>query len=150
MSEPTRYTRCWHCGREFPLREIRAHGAACQQPSFPRIERRSPFKAEMLNDTFMLTVDASLIQNQMVQALREADDKIAEPILVEWLRSRGYSIERADRLAEATALLAEFVDDDPCQLDHHGGCQTHGFLEPEPGERCHVERAREFIGGDES
>jgi hypothetical protein len=45
------------------------------------------------------------------------------------------------------ALLAEFVDDEPCEFDHHGGCQTHGFLEPRPGQRCHVARARELLGG---
>ena len=25
-------------------------------------------------------------------------------------------------------LLEEFVDDDPCRLDHHGYCQTHSYF----------------------
>ena len=189
MSEPTRYTRCWHCNREFPLREIRAHGAWCrnreQSTTFPRIEPGA-LKADWRDDVFTMTVDTSAIQQQMAEALREADDKIAEPVVVEWLRKRGWLVEKCDggcspfdgpaeecslhgrpvsevwealsqrtgeleaeraRTAKAIDLLREFADDDPCRLDHHGGCQTHGFLEPGPDERCHVERAREFISG---
>lgn len=34
-------------------------------------------------------------------------------------------------------LLECFVhENDPCCFDHHGGCQSHGFLSLEPGERC--------------
>lgn len=42
-------------------------------------------------------------------------------------------------------LLREFVDDDPCEFDHHGGCQTHGFYEPSPGERCPNALAKELL-----
>lgn len=40
------------------------------------------------------------------------------------------------QLAQRDALLRELVDPDPCRFDHHGGCQAHGHLEPEPGEAC--------------
>ena len=59
------------------------------------------------------------------------------------------AIERAAaRLAadhqRAVDLLLTFVDDEPCALDHHGHCQTHGWLiETE----CHVARARRLIAG---
>lgn len=42
-------------------------------------------------------------------------------------------------------LLECFVDDDGCDFDHHGGCQTHGFLSLEPGEMCPNEQARRLI-----
>lgn len=35
-------------------------------------------------------------------------------------------VEMLDRLAVNT-------DDDPCRWDHHGQCQEHGWLGPEPG-----------------
>lgn len=28
------------------------------------------------------------------------------------------------------------VNHEPCRFDHHGGCQAHGYLSLEPGERC--------------
>ncbi len=33
-------------------------------------------------------------------------------------------------------LLDSLVDGDGCWLDHHGGCQPHGYLSLEPGELC--------------
>ena len=41
--------------------------------------------------------------------------------------------EAADRIEALEAALADLVDDEPCRLDHHGGCQAHGFLEPPCG-----------------
>lgn len=34
--------------------------------------------------------------------------------------------KRAESRTEALSLLAEYVDDEPCSLDHHGHCQNHG------------------------
>lgn len=33
-------------------------------------------------------------------------------------------------------LAESLLSHDDCSLDHHGGCQTHNNLEPEPGETC--------------
>lgn len=49
---------------------------------------------------------------------------------------------RADK---ATALLRDLVDADDCWFDHHGGCQAHGYLSLEPGERCPQAEAQELI-----
>lgn len=35
-----------------------------------------------------------------------------------------------------TDLLKSLVDDEPCSLDHHGGCQSHGYLSLDDGEVC--------------
>lgn len=45
-------------------------------------------------------------------------------------------------------LLAELTDLDPCWFDHHGGCQAHGFLEPEPGEECPHAEAKRLLAGE--
>lgn len=45
---------------------------------------------------------------------------------------------------EARALLARFVDDEPCLPDHHGYCQNHG-LSPAP---CRNAEARRLLGLD--
>lgn len=33
-------------------------------------------------------------------------------------------------------LLQELIDTEPCWFDHHGGCQSHGYLDLKPGEIC--------------
>lgn len=33
----------------------------------------------------------------------------------------------------------------PCRFDHHGGCQEHGFLSLEPGEKCPNQEAHELL-----
>jgi hypothetical protein len=47
---------------------------------------------------------------------------------------------RRERLQTAEDLLRTFVDDDPCEFDHHGYCQTHCAGEP-----CSVAQARIFL-----
>lgn len=46
---------------------------------------------------------------------------------------------------KAVALLADLVDADPCCFDHNGGCQAHGYLSLEPGEKCPHERAKQLL-----
>lgn len=33
-------------------------------------------------------------------------------------------------------LLESLVDNEPCWLDHGGGCQAHGYISLQPGELC--------------
>jgi len=42
-------------------------------------------------------------------------------------------------------LLAELVEDSECRFDHHGGCQEHGFLSLEQGEKCPNHEALELL-----
>ena len=44
-----------------------------------------------------------------------------------------------------TELLEALTDRDECWFDHHGGCQAHGFLSLEPGERCPQAEAQEML-----
>jgi hypothetical protein len=53
-------------------------------------------------------------------------------------------------VAQLYKLLADLVplDDDAtdaCWFDHHGGCQAHGYLSLELGEKCPVAEARELL-----
>lgn len=48
-------------------------------------------------------------------------------------------------LAELIDLLASVTDTDDCSRDHHGGCQTHGFLSLEQGESCPQWEAQEIL-----
>jgi hypothetical protein len=43
------------------------------------------------------------------------------------------------------SVLADLVDPDPCWFDHHGGCQAHGYLSLEPGEKCPHEQAKRLL-----
>lgn len=67
---------------------------------------------------------------------REAED--AARIAVDALAGAGMVIVPRD-------LLDALTDPDECWFDHHGGCQAHGFLSLEPGERCPHAEAREIL-----
>jgi hypothetical protein len=51
----------------------------------------------------------------------------------------------ADLLQLALGLLADMVDPDDCNYDHHGGCQAHGFLSLEPPEKCPHQIAKDLL-----
>ena len=56
--------------------------------------------------------------------------------------------DKAEAERDALAgLLAEFVDSEPCSLDHHGYCQSHSHFDE--GE-CHMARARAALAGSEA
>lgn len=50
-----------------------------------------------------------------------------------------------DELDTLRRLLVDLIDPEDCWFDHHGGCQAHGFLEPEPGEECPHGTARRLV-----
>jgi hypothetical protein len=43
-------------------------------------------------------------------------------------------------------LLSSLVDEDACWFDHHGGCQGHGYLSLEPGEKCPQAEVKTLLG----
>lgn len=43
------------------------------------------------------------------------------------------------------ALLRDLTDPDDCWFDHRGGCQAHGYLSLQPGEKCPHAEAKEFL-----
>ncbi len=47
-------------------------------------------------------------------------------------------------------LIRDLVDADPCWFDHHGGCQAHGYLSLEPGEKCPHAEAKEILAAYEA
>ncbi|MUN41485.1 hypothetical protein [Actinomadura litoris] len=49
----------------------------------------------------------------------------------------------ADR-DRAHNLIRDLLDPDACHLDHHGGCQAHGYTLA-PGERCPQSEAKELV-----
>lgn len=60
------------------------------------------------------------------------------PRLIEELRQMPPAHD--ERMAEC---LRDMVDEDPCDFDHHGGCQAHGYISLGPGEECpHAEAKR--------
>lgn len=42
-------------------------------------------------------------------------------------------------------LLRDLTDPDDCWFDHHGGCQAHGYLSLQPGEKCPHAEAKELL-----
>lgn len=52
---------------------------------------------------------------------------------------------RADERGKLLNLIESLTDPDDCSFDHHGGCQAHGYLSLEPGEKCPQAEAKELI-----
>ena len=50
--------------------------------------------------------------------------------------------EMRDRLDWATQILEALQDDSPCEFDHHGYCQAHGWLNED---RCPQDALKEFL-----
>jgi hypothetical protein len=64
-------------------------------------------------------------------------DRDSDMILSAALTAAEVLLAEVHRLRET---LAEFVDDEPCILDHHGYCQNHNLTKP-----CAVEAARRLL-----
>lgn len=47
--------------------------------------------------------------------------------------------------AKTRNLIADLTDPDDCWFDHSGGCQAHGYLSLQPGEKCPQLEAKEWV-----
>lgn len=66
--------------------------------------------------------------------------------LADLVRRAGLLEQREAERDRLLDLLDCFVNDgDPCSFDHHGGCQAHGYLSLEPGEKCPHAEAKELL-----
>lgn len=87
------------------------------------------------------------------QELAEANRRYEERTPTQWAYEQAcHALEthraRADA-AEAEVqrlrlLVRDLADPDLCRFDHHGGCQAHGYLDLETGERCPQAEAGEI------
>lgn len=50
-----------------------------------------------------------------------------------------------DHIERLHRLIRDLADEDHCWYDHHGGCQAHGYLSLEPGEKCPQQEAKELL-----
>lgn len=67
----------------------------------------------------------------------------ATPAAIDALSEAGLAVVPAEHHQELLALLTELHDPNPCDhFDHHGYCQTHGWLED--GECAHA-RAQKLL-----
>jgi hypothetical protein len=63
----------------------------------------------------------------------------------QWREAR-QSAEKAEAARDKLAtLVRDLTDPEPCRYDHHGGCQEHGYLSLENGERCPHAEAKEVL-----
>jgi hypothetical protein len=46
-------------------------------------------------------------------------------------------------------LLESLSSQEGCWLDHHGGCQAHGYLSLEPGEKCPQQELKELLAAND-
>lgn len=50
--------------------------------------------------------------------------------------------------ADLLNLIRDLTDPGECWLDHHGGCQEHGYLSLEPGQKCPHAEAKEILAAE--
>jgi len=101
-----------------------------------------------------ITGPAALAEVERLTAERDAAIERLERVIDQWRETGRAVISEMNRADKAEAerdalagLLAEFVDSEPCSLDHHGYCQSHGHLDE--GE-CHMARARAVLAGSDA
>lgn len=88
---------------------------------------------------------AVALENELAAA--EAELHLTDAMRQQNLNSAAAAIQRAER-AEAerdqmASLVRDFLNPDPCQLDHHGYCQAHAWMCS--GSSCPHARAREAL-----
>lgn len=49
------------------------------------------------------------------------------------------------KVQRLTELIADLASDEDCWFDHHGGCQEHGYLSLESGQKCPHQEAKEVL-----
>lgn len=87
-----------------------------------------------------LGMDANvLVSGIVIAVLAEVQRRVAGDLLDMPVTSG------AGLMVVPVELLESLTDPDECDFDHHGGCQTHGYLSLEPGERCPQAEARELL-----
>lgn len=60
------------------------------------------------------------------------------------------NLQLANRaLAEASQLLQDLIDPDPCEWDHNHSCQAHGYYYIPQGEKCPVQAAKDWTNWKE-
>ncbi|MEV4079206.1 hypothetical protein AB0J43_02785 [Nonomuraea fuscirosea] len=82
----------------------------------------------------------------------DADDLLV-PVVFAVIAEANRRVQPGERIDAAGAgfvvvaieLLQALADPGECSFDHHGGCQEHGYLSLEPGERCPQAELRELL-----
>ncbi|TDD31672.1 hypothetical protein E1287_25770 [Actinomadura sp. KC06] len=105
--------------------------------------------------------EAQDLVGQRARERAEADRRANGALkLIEKAEAERDDAEQAARAAQAHAdqmraerdrlrtLLGDMVDPNPCTFDHHGGCQEHGYLSLQPGEKCPHAGAKEVLALD--
>ena len=60
----------------------------------------------------------------------------------EWEAEQGEPEKPSERIHQ---LIHDLTDPGECWFDHHGGCQEHGYLTLQTGEKCPHAEARELL-----
>lgn len=76
-------------------------------------------------------------------ALDDAVDALED--ILEGARSLAEQGEPEKPSERIHQLIHDLTDPGECWFDHHGGCQEHGYLTLQPGEKCPHAEARELL-----
>lgn len=104
---------------------------------------------EIRDELFTRAEAAEQRVKELEKELLDFTELLAGKIAVGYDSERDYQKDRADKLEldneTLLSLVRNLVDEGECQLDHHGYCQTHGWMATEPP--CPHARAKELLDG---
>lgn len=69
--------------------------------------------------------------------IRDGPDMLPKSLVLQVLR---------DAVPAPRDLLEALVQNEACSFDHHGGCQSHGYLSLEPGQVCPQAQLKSLLG----
>ena len=124
---------CWEDCDEGP------HGCVCGNDCSPSIRDYTPTTAtvrERFADGFGLNYARALEDFDRWLAAHDAEKR------AEWEAEQGEPEKPSERIHQ---LIHDLTDPGECWFDHHGGCQEHGYLTLQPGEKCPHAEARELL-----
>ena len=85
---------------------------------------------------------SNMSRESIVAGLRAVFDMSKGEKRAEWEAEQGETEKPSERIHQ---LIHDLTDPGECWFDHHGGCQEHGYLTLQPGEKCPHAEARELL-----
>lgn len=110
---------------------------------FPWLVMQSVFCKNNIYDPYF---NAYIIEGEEYSRLFFLNLKNADNKILKIKKSNGLTTiteYKREPLDQAISIIKDLIDDEPCRFDHHGYCQSHGWMATWPP--CPQKRAKEFL-----
>ncbi|QGZ17171.1 hypothetical protein HYQ19_gp072 [Arthrobacter phage DrYang] len=115
------------------------------------LPHEDPVLFELARDIFIADNAAARFPHKEWEEVRETHTAYAFGIAAGLIR-RGYHKNDVVRVEEVRTIIGDLIDPDPCDRDHGGGCQAHGYIGLGLSATCPQQVAKDWLeahpGGD--